>query len=76
MGKMAYGLRLISGLGMVVAALLGASSFDPALNYLAHPTENQFYGALMLIAVLASMLVFLAAGVVWILSDISEQLAK
>jgi hypothetical protein len=76
MGKMAYALRLLSGLGMVVAVPFGCVCFDRAVAYLGHPvTDNSFLGILTLVAFAGFLLVFLAAGAVWMLGDISEQLS-
>jgi hypothetical protein len=74
MGKIAYVLRLFAGLMMIVAALATFESFSDAMVNLGRPEGERTLGALFLIATASFLAAFLAAGMLWVLSEISEQL--
>ncbi|MBZ5705270.1 MAG: hypothetical protein LAN63_07950 [Acidobacteriia bacterium] len=74
MGKMAYALRLIAGFMMAVAAILAFVSFSDVPDNLGRPGGDRVLGALMLAAFACFLTVFLSAGILWVLTDISEAL--
>jgi hypothetical protein len=59
---------------MVVVAILAFVSFSDALENLGQPGGERVLGALMLAAFACFLTVFLSAGILWVLTDISEQL--
>jgi hypothetical protein len=74
MGKITYMLRLLAGLMMILAALAMFGSFSDAMDNLGRPGGERTLGALFLIAAASFLAAFLAAGRLWVLSEISEQL--
>ena len=76
MGRIAYALRLVAGLMMALVAILAFVSFSDALDNLGRPEGERVLGALMLAAFACFLKVFLSAGILWVLTDISEQLER
>jgi hypothetical protein len=74
MGRMAYALRLIAGLVMAVSAIVICLSLSDALDNLGQPQGERVVGALFLVASACFLIAFLSAGIVWVLTDISEHL--
>lgn len=74
MGKITYLLRLCARLVMIVAALATFGSFSDAMDNLGRPDGERALGALLLIATASCLIAFLSAGMLWVLSEISEQL--
>jgi hypothetical protein len=74
MGRMAYALRLIAGLVMAVAVVLAYVSMSDTMDNLGRPQGERTLGVLFLIAFACFLIAFLSAGILWVLTDISQQL--
>lgn len=74
MGKITYALRFLSGLVMVGAVIAGFGSFSDAMDNLGRPEGERTLGVLFLVATAAFLVAFVSAGMLWVLSEISEQL--
>jgi len=71
---MAYALRLIAGLIMAVAVILAFVSMSDAFDNLGRLQGERVLGATFLVAFACFLIAFLSAGILWVLTDISEQL--
>jgi hypothetical protein len=76
MGKMAYALRLIAGLTMALSLIAVCGSFSDAMDNLGRPGGDRALGALLLTTLACFLVAFLCAGVLWVLTDISQQLER
>jgi hypothetical protein len=76
MGRVAYILRIMAGFLMAISVLLAAVSFSDTADNLGHPGGERMFGALMLAAFACFVIAFLAGGMLWVLTDISEQLSS
>jgi NADH:ubiquinone oxidoreductase subunit 6 (subunit J) len=74
MGRMAYALRLIAGLVMAVAVIFAFVSMSDALENLGRPEGERVLGATFLVSFACFLIAFLSAGILWVLTDISQQL--
>lgn len=74
MSTITYMLRVFAGLVMVAAFLATVGSFSDAMDNLGRPEGERTTGALFLIAAASFLVALLAAGMLWVLSEISEQL--
>lgn len=74
MGKTTHALRFFAGLVMVVAVIASLGSFSDAIDNLGRPEGERTLGVLFLVATATFLVAFLSAGMLWILSGISEQL--
>ena len=74
MGRMAYALRLIAGLVMGVSVIVASVSLSDALDNLGRPQGERVLGALFLAVFACFLIAFLSAGILWVLTDISQQL--
>jgi hypothetical protein len=75
MSGFALFLRLVSGFLMAIAAIFSVVCFSSTLDYLGKPEADHVLGTLNLAAFACFLLAFLAGGVIWVLTDISQQLA-
>jgi hypothetical protein len=75
MSRMAYVLRLMSGLMMAVAVVLAVVSLSDVADNLGRPAGDHVLGGLMLAAFACFLAVFVGGGILWVLTDISDQLA-
>src|SRR5580692_10743516 len=75
MGRMAYALGLFAGFIMAGSLVLQFLSFSGAVDNLGKPEGDHMFGALMLTAFAGFLISFLSGGILWVLTDISEQLA-
>jgi hypothetical protein len=76
MGKVAYTLRLIAGLVMAVSILAACGAFSDAMDNLGRPQGERALGVMFLVALACFLVAFLSAGMLWVLTDISQQLDR
>jgi hypothetical protein len=76
MGQMAYALRMIAGLAMALSVIAVFASFSDAMANLGRPDGGQTLGVMFLVAFACFLIVFLSAGVLWVLTDISQRLHR
>jgi predicted PurR-regulated permease PerM len=74
MGRMAYALRLIAAVVMAVCVVVAIVSLSDALDNLGRPQGERVLGALFVVAFACFLIAFLSAGILWVLTDISQQL--
>jgi hypothetical protein len=74
MGRMAYALRLIAAVVMAVSVIVAIVSLSDALDNVGRPQGERVLGALFLVAFACFLIAFLSAGILWVLTDISQQL--
>jgi len=74
MGRMAYVLRLTAGLVMAMSVIVAFVSLSDVVDNLGRPQGERVLGALFLVAFACFLIAFLSAGVLWVLTDISQQL--
>jgi hypothetical protein len=76
MGKVAYFLRLVAGLMMTVSIVAACFSFSDAMDNLGRPGGERILGTVLLGTFAGFLIVFASAGVLWVLTDISEQIGR
>lgn len=67
-------LRVFAGLVMAAAFLATVGSLSDSMDNLGRPEGERTIGALFLVAAASFLIALLAAGMLWVLSEVAEQL--